>query len=235
MHTNEPATPSAADGPAGWPPPAAPQPGPARRLRRTPVVVGAVMASFFLVGLGVAYAQSESSSTTATTLPAMVPPPAGQIAPANPGQPPAAGPGQTAPDPRPGRGFGRGHHGGPFGKFFGFGGFGGFGHFGGLHGEFTIRKPDGSGFQTVATQTGEVTAVSPSSITVKSEDGFSRTYSVDENTVVGAGRDGIGTVKTGDTVRVMGVVEGGTARAGAIMDSTSLGKIGEHWGFPKRK
>jgi hypothetical protein len=188
------------------------------------------VASFFLVGLGVAYAQSESSSTTATTLPAVVPPPAGQIAPANP----APGPGQ-APNGGPGWGFGRGHghHGGPFGgKLFGFGGFG---HFGGLHGEFTIRKPDGSGFQTVATQTGEVTAVSPSSITVKSEDGFSRTYSVDENTVVGAGRDGIGTVKTGDTVRVAGVVEGASAKAGAIMDSTSLGKIGEHWGFLKRK
>ena len=204
MHSNEPVTPSAE---------------PRGRLR-LPLIAGAVVASFFVVGLGVAYAQSESSTTT-TTLPA--------IAPA-----PAPGPGQ-APNGGPGWGFGRGHghHGGPFGgTLFGLGGFG---HFGGLHGEFTIRKPDGSGFETVATQTGEVTAVSPSSITVKSEDGFSRTYSVDENTVVGAGRDGIGTVKTGDTVRVAGVVEGGTARAGAIMDSTSLGKIGEHWGFPKRK
>ena len=181
------------------------------------------MASFFLVGLGVAYAQSESSSTTATTLPAVVPPPAGQIAPAGP-------------NGGPGWGFGRGghgHHGGPFGgKFFGLGGFG---RFGGLHGEFTIRKPDGTGFQTVATQSGEVTAVSPSSITVKSEDGFSRTYSVDENTVVGAGRDGIGTVKTGDTVQIGGIVENGNAKAVGVLDSTSLGKIGEHWGFPKRK
>ena len=119
------------------------------------------------------------------------------------------------------------------GKFFGPGGFGGFGR--GLHGEVTMRKPDGNGFQTVAFQTGEVTAVSPSSITVKSEDGFSRTYSVDENTVVGSGRDGIGTVKTGDTVRLGGVVDGGQAKAAAILDSTSLGKIGEHWGVPKRK
>ena len=80
-----------------------------------------------------------------------------------------------------------------------------------------------------------VTAVSPSSITLKSEDGFSRTYSVDENTAVGSGRDGIGTVKTGDTVRIAGVVEDGKAKAAGILDSTSLGKIGEHWGFPKRK
>jgi hypothetical protein len=223
MQSNEPVTP--APGP----------PSPTRRFRRTSVIAGAVVGSFFLVGLGVAYAQSDSSPTTATTLPALVPP-AGQIvpapapvAPANPGQDPDA-----APNGRPGWGFGHGHHGGgPFGgKLFGMGGFG---RFGGIHGEFTIRKPDGTGFQTVATQTGEVTAVSPSSITVKSEDGFSRTYSVDENTVVGAGRDGIGTVKTGDTVRVAGVVEDGKAKAGAVFDNTSLGKIGEHWGFPKHK
>jgi hypothetical protein len=198
-----------------------------RRIGRVPIIAGAVVASFFVAGLGVAYAQSESSSTTATTLPAVVPPPAGQIAPATPGQP--------APNAAPGGRFGRGHHGGPFGKFFGMGGFGHFGRGGPLHGEFTIRKPDGSGFQTMAVQSGEVTAVSPSSITVKSEDGFSRTYSVDENTVVGSGRDGIGTVKTGDTVRVAGVVDGNQAKAAAILDSTSLGKIGEHWGIPKRK
>ena len=208
MHDNEPVTP----------------PEPRSRRFRT-LVVGAVVAGFFVVGLGVAYAQTDPTSTTATTLPAVLPPPGGQIAPAPPGQP--------APNAKPG--FRRGHHGGPFGgKFFGFGGFGRLGR-GALHGEFTIRKPDGTGFQTVAVQTGEVTAVSPSSITVKSEDGFSRTYSVDENTVVGAGRDGIGTVKTGDTVRVAGVVEAGQARAAAVIDSTSLGRIGEHWGFPKPK
>jgi len=208
MHDNEPLTPS-------------PEPRP--RRFRTPLVAGAVAAGFFVVSLGVAYAQTDSSTTTTPAAP--VPPPSGQIAPA------------PAPAPGPGLGkhFGRGHRGSFGGKFFGLGGFGGFGRGGPLHGEFTIRKPDGNGFQTVAVQTGEVTAVSPSSIAVKSEDGFSRTYSVDENTVVGAGRDGIGTVKTGDTVRIAGVVEGGQARAAAVIDSTSLGKIGEHWGFPKRK
>ena len=204
MHDNEPVTPS---------------PEPRSRRFRTPIVAGAVMAGFFIVGLGVAYAQTDPSTTTAPATP-----PNGQIAPA---------PGQPAPGPGLGKHLGRDH--GPFGKLFGMGGFGGFGRGGALHGEFTIRKPDGNGFQTVATQTGEVTAVSPSSITVKSEDGFSRTYSVDENTVVGAGRDGIGTVKNGDTVRVAGVVDGGQAKAAAVLDSTSLGKIGEHWGFPKRK
>lgn len=224
MHGNEPVIPSPDPASAGWPPPAAPPGrGGFRRFGRIPMIAGAVVVSFFLVGLGVAYAQSDSSGTT-STLPAVVPPPSGQIAPA---------PAQPGPNGKGGR-FGRGHH-GPFGKFFGLGGFGHLGRGGPLHGEFTIRKPDGSGFQTVAVQTGEVTAVNSSSITVKSEDGFSRTYSVDENTVVGAGRDGIGTVKTGDTVRVAGVVEGGQAKAAAILDKTSLGKIGEHWGVPKPK
>src|SRR5438874_2232704 len=115
MHGNEPVTPSPEPEAGAWPPPASPPPG-ARtggRFRRAPMIAGAVVASFFLVGLGVAYAQSESSSTTATTLPAVVPPPTGQIAPATPGQP--------APNGQPG-GFGHGHHGGPFGgRFFGFG------------------------------------------------------------------------------------------------------------------
>jgi hypothetical protein len=207
MHDNEPVT--------------VPPEARSRRFR-TPLIAGAVVAGFFIVGLGVAYAQTDSSTTTVPGAP--VPPPNGQVVPV-----PA-----PAPAPGPGNHFGRGHH-GPFGgKLFGLGGFGRWGR-GALHGEFTIRKPDGSGFQTVAVQTGEVTAVSPSSITVKSEDGFSRTYGVDENTVVGSGRDGIGTVKTGDTVRVAGVVEGGQAKAAAVIDSTSLGKIGEHWGFRKPK
>jgi hypothetical protein len=194
-----------------------------RRRMSTALVAGAVVAGFFLAGLGVAFATANPThSTRLLAAPAAV----------TPNQPP----GQTpAPDPNGGPGRRFGHGGGPFGgKLFGFGGHG-FGHFGGLHGEFTIKKPDGSGYETVATQTGEVTAVSPSSITVKSEDGFSRTYTVDENTVVGSGRDGIGSVKTGDTVRIAGIVDGAKAAAAAVMDSTTLGNIAGHWGFPKHK
>ena len=229
MHNHEPPTSSGRSSVPGWPPPAAPSPtrgAPARRFRRAPVAAGAVVACFFLVGLGVAYAQtSDPPSTTGTTLPSVVPPSTGQIVPA------PAQPGPAKPEGKRGRAFGHGHHRG-LGALFGFGRFG---HFGGLHGDFTVRKPDGNGFQTWAVQTGEVTAVSRSSITVKSEDGFSRIWSVDENTVVGSGRDGIGTVKTGDAVRVAGVAENGQARAAAVVDSTSLGRIGEHWGFPRRK
>jgi hypothetical protein len=202
---------------------------PDRRGRRIPVLIaGGVVAGFFLAALGVAFARTTPRAARLLTAPAAVK--AQTTSPSTPNAtPPGNGPVKGGP-------FAHFGHGGPFGhKLFGFGGFGGFGRFGGLHGEFTIKKPDGNGYETVATQTGEVTAVSPSSITVKSEDGFSRTYSVDENTVVGSGRDGIGNVKTGDTVSIAGVVDGGKASAAAILDSTGLGKIGEHWGFPKHK
>ena len=71
-----------------------------------------------------------------------------------------------------------------------------------LHGEFVV--PDGAGgYTTVLTQTGTVTAISPTSITVRSEDGYSQTYvipntagnagmpfAVDDEVVVRATRDG---------------------------------------------
>src|SRR5581483_10960889 len=196
--------------------PASPEGGAGRRRTARLFLAVAVVAGFFLAGLGVAFARTSSThSARLLAAPATTPPQA-----TTPATPDPNVPGNIAPGH--GRRFG---HGGRFGGgLFGFGGHGfGFGKFGGLHGEFTVKKPDGSGYETVATQTGEVTAVSPSSITVKSEDGFSRTYSVDENTVVGSGRDGIGSVKTGDTVHVAGLVDGGKASAAAVVDSTGLG------------
>jgi hypothetical protein len=86
-----------------------------------------------------------------------------------------------------------------------------------LHGEFTVEK-EGGGYQTVATQHGEVTAVSTDSITVKSEDGYSRTYAVTEDTMVNAARDGIADVKTGTTVHVMATVADGKATAVNVND-----------------
>ena len=112
---------------------------------------------------------------------------------------------------------------------FGRGGFGGhFGFFGALHGEFTVPAP-GGGYQTLAVQRGQVTAVNASSITVKSEDGFSRTYSVDGNTVVAAGDNGIADVKTGNAVRILAVVSGGKARAVQIFDATTVQRSRGTW------
>lgn len=116
----------------------------------------------------------------------------------------------------------------------------GFGHRGfprrglwfGLHSEVTTPAP-GGGYQTIATQVGEVTAVSGSSLTVKSTDGFSRTYAVDDNTLVDAGNEGIGDVKEGDQVVVVALVSDGKASAVDVRDVTQLRRLRERWLPPR--
>lgn len=103
----------------------------------------------------------------------------------------------------------------------------------GIHGEFTTRAP-GGGYQTVATQFGEVTEVSRSAITVKSEDGYSRTYTVDDGTMVNAGNDGIADVRQGDQVHVMAIVADGKARAVDVRDVTRTRALREQWAPPPR-
>jgi hypothetical protein len=118
----------------------------------------------------------------------------------------------------------RGRHPGKFGLF-------GFGFGGPLHGEFVVEKEDGK-YETVATQRGEVTAVSKESITVKSKDGYSRTYTLTENTLVNAARDGIDDVKNGDTVAVFATVADGKATAVSVNDGSVRDKARESWGLP---
>ncbi len=107
------------------------------------------------------------------------------------------------------------------------------GKFMGIHGEFTTRAP-GGGYQTMATQVGEVTEVSPSSITVRSEDGYSRTYAVNDNTLVNAGNDGIADVRQGDQVHVTALVTDGNARAVDIRDVTQTKALRDQWTPPPR-
>ncbi len=123
----------------------------------------------------------------------------------------------NAPD-KPGR------PGGPHGGLFGFGG--------ALHGEYVVSK-EGGGYQTVASQRGEVTAVSKDSLTVKSEDGYSRTYKLTEDTLVNAARDGIDDVKNGNTVNVSATVEGGNATAVSVDDGTVRDAARDRWGFKR--
>jgi hypothetical protein len=137
---------------------------------------------------------------------------------------PEPGSSSTVPNaeaPAPGPGF-KGHG---FRHGFGLG-------LGALHGEFTTPAP-GGGYQTLATQAGQVTSVDASSIAVKSEDGFTRTYSVDDNTIVTAGNNGIADVKSGDDVHVIGVVEDGKARAVEVIDITNVKTLGEKWRPPR--
>ena len=98
----------------------------------------------------------------------------------------------------------------------------------GIHGEHVTAAP-GGGYQTVATQKGEVTDVNDSSIAVKSEDGFTRTYGVDDNPVVNAGNQGIGDVKKGDQVHVTAIVKDGKASAGDVRDVTQLRQLRDRW------
>jgi hypothetical protein len=99
-------------------------------------------------------------------------------------------------------------------------GFGGMGHrIPILHGQAVLSKP-GGGYQTVAFQRGAVTAVSAGSITLKSTDGFTQTYTINDSTVVGAHRGGISSIKAGDTASVIATVSGKTFTASRIIDWT---------------
>jgi hypothetical protein len=97
------------------------------------------------------------------------------------------------------------------------GGRAGFGMPGALHGEFTVERSEGV-YTTIASQRGTVTAVSATSISVQSEDGFTRTYVVTADTLVNSTRGGIDDVETGEKVAVMATVDGETATAVRIHD-----------------
>ena len=89
-----------------------------------------------------------------------------------------------------------------------------------LHGEVTLG---GKKHQVVDFQRGTVSAVTATSITVKSTDGFSATYVVDAKTKVHHAKEqeAITEVKNGDTVRVVGLKDGSTITAKRIADRTT--------------
>jgi hypothetical protein len=99
-----------------------------------------------------------------------------------------------------------------------------------LHGEFVV--PDGKGgFRTMVVQRGEVTAVSKTSMTVVSEDKFSTTYAVTEDTLVNAARDGITTIKKGAKVNVAATKVGDKATALHIGDQSLRKALRERMGL----
>lgn len=167
-----------------------------RRLPGRPLILVGVAVASLIVGAGVAMAATSGSAASAAGVSA-----AGGVA-ATP-SPPA----------RPAFPH-RGRLGG--GPGFAFGGL-----FGAVHGQFVVPK-SGGGYQTIDTQRGSVTAVSATSITIRSGDGFVKTYQVTSSTNVDAQRDGIGTVKTGNQAAVVATVSGNTATAVRILDITLL-------------
>ena len=99
------------------------------------------------------------------------------------------------------------------------------------HGQVTIREKNGTD-ETIDVQRGTVSAVSSTSITVKSTDGFTDSYAVSGSTIVDAQSAGIGSVKTGDTVFVTATTSGSTVTAINITDTTAVKAGRAHFGIP---
>jgi hypothetical protein len=121
------------------------------------------------------------------------------------------GPGQWGgPDGGPGGpgGPGAGRPGGP----------GDPGHAAPLHGEFVVSDGNG-GYTTELTQNGVVTAVSDTSITAKSTDGFTQTYVLQ----TGAAK---GQVAVNDTVNIQATKAGGQPTATTVVEGSEPGPGG---------
>lgn len=185
---------------------------------RTPAVFAGVALTALLSGAGVAYATTHSSAPAAARTTSASTTPSSSA--------PATTPATQPPGKRAGRWFG--HLGlGPGLGGLGLGGPGG----GAIHGQLTVPK-SGGGYQNVDVQSGIVSAVSPTSITVKSADGFTATYTVSGSTEVNAQSAGIGSVKTGDTVFVTATAGASAATASDITDITALKNSRGAFGFP---
>ncbi|TDV57207.1 hypothetical protein [Actinophytocola oryzae] len=93
-----------------------------------------------------------------------------------------------------------------------------------LHGEYVVSDGNG-GYGTELTQNGEVIAVSDTSITAKSDDGYTRTYVIDSDTVVGDGATDLSSIATGDDVMIVATVSGDTATAESLAEA-GTGQLG---------
>jgi hypothetical protein len=86
-----------------------------------------------------------------------------------------------------------------------------------MHGEVVVENKDGDAV-TVAIQNGEVTAVDADSVTVKSADGFTKTWKLTADTKVREGREdaAIADISVGDTVHVGSGDTGSTDTAARV-------------------
>src|ERR1022692_4724823 len=131
-----------------------PASGPGRSRFGNPLILATVAITALAAGAGVAALATAGSASLAST--------SGQLAATPSPSPSVSRPGYGTPGP--GHRF-SGGSGGGFGS----------GVAGALHGQFVVPR-SGGGYQTEDTQRGSVTAVSTSSITVKSADGFTKTF-----------------------------------------------------------
>ncbi|WP_324644097.1 hypothetical protein [Pseudarthrobacter sp. LT1] len=86
-----------------------------------------------------------------------------------------------------------------------------------VHSEYVVLQ--GSGYVTMAGQAGTVTEISGTSMTVKSEDGFSRTYAVGSDVEVTQGMRQRGGGSTGTTLSFSNVTSGASVRVTALKDA----------------
>jgi hypothetical protein len=170
-------------------------------------IVAGVLAVATAAGVGIAFAGPSGGGSLAGQGLGTVPV---ANAPASPSASPQA--------PKPGEPGRHGRFGGRFFPGLGLGpGKAGLGKGGTLlHGEFSVKGQDGK-VTTMVVQHGAVTAVSSTSVSLKSDDGFTGTYAVDGNTrvMVGGGRGAISGVKTGNEAWV-------TATKGSTSTATVL-------------
>ncbi len=177
--------------------------------RKPAIIATATAAGVIAIAVGVTASQSASAASSSPSAarsgrPSGVPGWHGGLG--GPGGP--GGPGDLD-------GHGRGGFGGPgFGA--GFGGPGGGGQL--LHGTEVVQQ--GTKVVTIEEQAGKVTAVSATSITVKSTDGYTETYVVGSTTQIGkkGSLAKISAVAVGDTVRIEGLKSGSTVTASHVMD-----------------
>jgi hypothetical protein len=90
-----------------------------------------------------------------------------------------------------------------------------------LHGEFVVKDSAGK-IVTRVVQHGQVTAVSTTSISLKSDDGFTGTYAVNGDTKVRVGGDNaaISGVKTGNEAWIVATRSGSTSTATVLVVKT---------------
>lgn len=89
---------------------------------------------------------------------------------------------------------------------------------GGAGGPVLVGGPMGSmsGTQHGEFQTGEVTEVTDDSITAKSDDGYTKTYVIDDGTEMN------GDIAKGDDVTIVATTEGTTATADSVMEMGTM-------------
>ena len=75
-------------------------------------------------------------------------------------------------------------------------------------------------------QTGEITAVSATSITAKSADGYTQTYVINSSTQVDEGSEQVSDLKSGATVTIIAKLSGDTGTATSVSDQQLTGGRG---------